>query len=90
MIQYLIAKNTADDYLWNLLQRKMSVLKEAGLKQDFNVESMDVSNQKQDPSQSTLDKFVQPSTSSKSLSQSFNELLQDDDGFDNIDFDNIG
>jgi hypothetical protein len=34
VVQYLLAKGTADDHLWRLLQRKVAVLKRAGLNQD--------------------------------------------------------
>lgn len=33
-IQYLIARNTADDYIWPLIQHKLSVLGKAGLSKD--------------------------------------------------------
>jgi len=33
-IQYLVAKGTADDYLWPLVQRKLDVLSQAGLSKD--------------------------------------------------------
>ncbi|CAL7946842.1 unnamed protein product [Xylocopa violacea] len=41
-IQYLVAKQTADDYLWPLIQRKMNVLNEVGLDQDFSLTNIDV------------------------------------------------
>lgn len=33
-IQYLLAKNTSDDYIWPLIQSKLCVLNEAGLSKD--------------------------------------------------------
>lgn len=34
LIQYLVAKNTADDYLWPLVMTKLDVLNRAGLSKD--------------------------------------------------------
>ena len=34
IVQYLVAKNTADDFLWPLVQRKLDVLSQAGLSKD--------------------------------------------------------
>ncbi|KZC09702.1 PREDICTED: SWI/SNF-related matrix-associated actin-dependent regulator of chromatin subfamily A-like protein 1 [Dufourea novaeangliae] len=45
VIQYLIAKRTADDYLWPLIQRKMNVLNEVGLDQDFSLQDITVTKQ---------------------------------------------
>jgi len=33
-IQYLLAKGTADDHIWPLIQTKLSVLNKAGLSKD--------------------------------------------------------
>lgn len=33
-VQYLVARNTADDYIWPLIQQKLSVLGKAGLSKD--------------------------------------------------------
>jgi hypothetical protein len=36
-VQYLVAKGTADDYIWPLVQSKLNVLQSAGLtKDDFS------------------------------------------------------
>jgi SWI/SNF-related matrix-associated actin-dependent regulator 1 of chromatin subfamily A len=34
VVQYLIAQGTADDHLWNLLEKKLAVLNKAGLNAD--------------------------------------------------------
>lgn len=34
LVQYLIAKGTADDHLWPMIQRKLDVLNKAGLSKD--------------------------------------------------------
>ena len=58
VIQYLVAKHTADDYLWPLIQRKMSVLNEAGLDQDFSLKDINITKQTLDARQKTLDSFT--------------------------------
>lgn len=55
IIRYLVAKKTADDYLWPLIQRKMNVLNEVGLDQDFSLYDIDVTEQALNSKQSTLD-----------------------------------
>jgi len=40
VVQYLVAKNTADDVLWPLIQKKLNVLNKAGLSKD-NFEDSD-------------------------------------------------
>lgn len=41
MVQYLVAKGTADDFIWPLVQSKLEVLSKAGLSKDSfsNVDS---------------------------------------------------
>lgn len=34
IVQYLVAKGTADDYLWPLVQGKLDILSQAGLSKD--------------------------------------------------------
>ena len=58
VIQYLVAKHTADDYLWPLIQRKMNVLNEAGLDQDFSLMDISITKQALDAKQKTLDSFT--------------------------------
>lgn len=60
-IQYLVAKQTADDYLWPLIQRKMNVLNEVGLDQDFCLQDIDISKQELNLKQKTLDSFTNTS-----------------------------
>ncbi|KAF3426474.1 hypothetical protein E2986_04604 [Frieseomelitta varia] len=57
IIQYLIAKQTADDYLWPLIQKKMNVLNKVGFDQDFSLKDIDVTVQALNSKQSTLDSF---------------------------------
>lgn len=68
VIQYLLAKNTADDYLWPKIQHKIDILNKVGLEQDFEVNTQDVSAQKppEDSEQKKMDSFVTGSTPSKS------------------------
>ena len=58
VIQYLVAKNTADDYLWPLIQKKMNVLNEVGLDQDFSLKDISITKQALDARQKTLDSFT--------------------------------
>lgn len=59
VIRYLLAKDTADDYLWPGIQKKIDILNEVGLDQNFDLNQADVSNQ---PSawdnQLTMDDFM--------------------------------
>jgi len=41
IIQYLVAKDTADDHIWPLIKKKMDVLNAVGLDQDFSVDNVD-------------------------------------------------
>ncbi|XP_033099293.1 SWI/SNF-related matrix-associated actin-dependent regulator of chromatin subfamily A-like protein 1 [Anneissia japonica] len=52
MIRYLVAKNTADDYIWPLIQEKLKVLGKAGLSKD-NFNNADMTNFK-DPKQKDI------------------------------------
>ncbi|XP_076287420.1 SWI/SNF-related matrix-associated actin-dependent regulator of chromatin subfamily A-like protein 1 [Lasioglossum baleicum] len=87
LIQYLVAKQTADDYLWPLIQRKMNVLNEVGLDQDFSLKDVNIRKHGFHTKQQTLDyftsspKFESATGIETSLEtetdESTNELLQD-------------
>lgn len=47
IIQYLVAKNTADDYMWPLIKKKMDVLNAVGLDHDFSIDDVDVATKKE-------------------------------------------
>ncbi|XP_069705432.1 SWI/SNF-related matrix-associated actin-dependent regulator of chromatin subfamily A-like protein 1 isoform X2 [Periplaneta americana] len=49
LIQYLVAKGTADDHIWPLIQNKLNVLNKAGLSKDnfMNTETTLLQNSKQ-------------------------------------------
>ncbi|XP_075789137.1 SWI/SNF-related matrix-associated actin-dependent regulator of chromatin subfamily A-like protein 1 isoform X2 [Pelodiscus sinensis] len=55
-IHYLVAKGTADDYLWPMIQEKIRVLGEAGLSEASFSETAEATNYfyKQDPKQQTI------------------------------------
>ncbi|GIX99313.1 hypothetical protein CEXT_815451 [Caerostris extrusa] len=55
VVQYLVAKGTADDEIWPLVQRKLDTLNKAGLSKD-NFKSADTV-MKEDKSQPQLDDF---------------------------------
>lgn len=100
VIRYLLAKGTADDYLWPAIQKKIDVLNEVGLDQNFDLNKADVSNQSL-IYQKKLDDYMDVSLPSTSLNTSDNANLHessenlknllndDDDVFDSIDLDNI-
>lgn len=47
LVQYLVAKNTADDYMWPLVSKKLDVLNRAGLSKDnFRNADMNLTNSK--------------------------------------------
>lgn len=67
VIQYLIGKNTVDDYLWPKIQAKLEVLNRVGLDQEFTVKDDNVSEQiAVDRGQKQIDEFVN-GNSSKAL-----------------------
>ena len=39
IVQYLVAKGTADDHLWPMIQDKLGVLKKAGLSKENSLET---------------------------------------------------
>jgi len=102
-IQYLIAQNTADDYIWPLLNKKKDILNAVGLKQDLSINNIDIAvqNSKQQDltsflnisassgSQLQLDMEISPTISEVSPSN-IKELLEvDDECFDSCDWDNM-
>ncbi|KAG5334389.1 SMAL1 protein, partial [Acromyrmex charruanus] len=102
-IQYLIAQNTADDYIWPLLNKKKDILNAVGLKQDLSINNIDIVVQNN--KQRDLTSFFSISSSSGSQSQhdmeispaipevspsNIKELLEvDDECFDSCDWDNM-
>lgn len=52
LVQYLVAKGTADDYLWPLVQSKLDILSKAGLSKDnfHDADTRHLSNTKSSPS----------------------------------------
>ncbi|XP_018300731.1 SWI/SNF-related matrix-associated actin-dependent regulator of chromatin subfamily A-like protein 1 [Mycetomoellerius zeteki] len=104
-IEYLIAQNTVDDYLWPLLHKKKDVLNALGLKQDLSINNIAVAVQNN--KQQNLDSFLNISSSSEKGSQlqydmeispaipeaspsNVKELLEvDDECFDSCDWDTI-
>lgn len=67
-IQYLVAKNTADDYIWPLIKKKMTVLKAGGLDQDFSMDDVDVAVQNKNK-QRDLTSFLNSSSSTEKGAQ---------------------
>lgn len=100
VIYYLLAKNTVDDFLWPAIQKKIDVLNNVGLDQNFDLDNADVQNQVSTINDQTLieDFFTPPdeqnftntklTDSASSCCDKFKNLLDaDDDAFLNIDLD---
>ncbi|XP_012215897.1 SWI/SNF-related matrix-associated actin-dependent regulator of chromatin subfamily A-like protein 1 [Linepithema humile] len=77
LIQYLVAKDTADDYIWPLIQRKMNILNAVGLDQDFSIDNVDVNEQKE-IGQLDLTSFINISPFSEEQLQSQHDKEQND------------
>lgn len=77
--RYLIASNTADDYIWKMLQNKQEVLKKAGIfcenLQDSTHHNHETNSEKEP--QSKIDKFFSSTNETKS-----NKIVEN-----NIEFD---
>lgn len=69
IIQYLVAKDTADDYIWPLIKNKLNVLNAAGLDQDLSIDNVDTTIQKK-RGQQDLTSFMNTSLSLEKDSQS--------------------
>ncbi|EFN86322.1 SWI/SNF-related matrix-associated actin-dependent regulator of chromatin subfamily A-like protein 1 [Harpegnathos saltator] len=64
IIQYLVAKDTADDYMWPLIKKKMDILNAVGLNQDFSINDVNTTMQKE-TGQQNLNSFVTISSPKK-------------------------
>jgi len=65
-IQYLVAKNTADDHMWPLIKKKLNILNAVGLDQDFSINDVDI---QKNEAQLDLSAFLNISVSSTEQSQ---------------------
>ncbi|KAF7400984.1 hypothetical protein HZH66_006168 [Vespula vulgaris] len=60
VIQYLVAKQTADDHLWSLIQKKINILCQAGFNQNIFMDEAEVINQVlQENDQLKIDFFME-------------------------------
>lgn len=90
LIEYLIAKGTADDHLWNIVQSKLNTLNKVGLSED-NFKNTEHKHIEDVPSL-TLDMFDGFLKKSENDSEKVEELItvmEDDDIFDTIDLEGI-
>ncbi|XP_005395742.1 PREDICTED: SWI/SNF-related matrix-associated actin-dependent regulator of chromatin subfamily A-like protein 1 [Chinchilla lanigera] len=79
-IHYLVARGTADDYLWPLIQEKMKVLGEAGLSETSFSEMTEAANYLyKDPKQQTIYDLFQKSFEEDETDM---ELLEAAESFD--------
>ncbi|XP_059474931.1 SWI/SNF-related matrix-associated actin-dependent regulator of chromatin subfamily A-like protein 1 [Neocloeon triangulifer] len=83
VVQYLVAKNTSDDHMWNLLQKKLRVLNRAGLNQD-NMTATTSTRVLEDEKH----KITQFLTKSQAVSEE-NKIAEEDLLLDELDWDAI-
>ncbi|KAL0274731.1 UNVERIFIED_CONTAM: hypothetical protein PYX00_002788 [Menopon gallinae] len=100
VVEYLVAKGTADEYIWKLVQSKLDVLNKVGLSKD-NFKEIDVkdkNNKAQQTLTSMLASQIKTATDSERSDPVFKEsdMLdeffggdEDDDLFQNINLDEI-
>lgn len=87
-MEYLLARGTADDHLWNLVQSKLNVLNKVGLSKD-NFKNADTKHL-QSENQLTLTSMFEGKT--EDTSQKKNDSvpkMEDDDIFENINLEEI-
>ncbi|KAJ9593809.1 hypothetical protein L9F63_027543, partial [Diploptera punctata] len=75
IVQYLMAKGTADDHLWPMIQNKLDVLNKAGLSKDNFLD--------------TENTFLQKSKKQPSILNYFSEMCINDEELSGIDFNDI-
>ncbi|XP_054007521.1 SWI/SNF-related matrix-associated actin-dependent regulator of chromatin subfamily A-like protein 1 [Hylaeus anthracinus] len=81
VIRYLVAKQTVDDYLWPLIQKKMNVLNEAGLNQDFSLHNINTMKHALNTKQTTLDIFK---SNDQNHSKTDEEIVQSNESNQNV------
>ncbi|KAM4626452.1 SWI/SNF-related matrix-associated actin-dependent regulator of chromatin subfamily A-like protein 1 [Discoglossus pictus] len=75
-IHYLVAKGTADDFLWPMIQEKIKILGQAGLSEtNFSETTESTDFFYKDPKQKTIYDLFQRSFSEDSVSQAADEAL---------------
>ncbi|XP_011493885.1 PREDICTED: SWI/SNF-related matrix-associated actin-dependent regulator of chromatin subfamily A-like protein 1 [Ceratosolen solmsi marchali] len=71
VIRYLLAKSTADDHMWPAIQKKINVLNDVGLDQNFDLHEVDTSSQSSVLlNQEKLDKYIKVSSNTTSINSS--------------------
>ncbi|XP_076858649.1 SWI/SNF-related matrix-associated actin-dependent regulator of chromatin subfamily A-like protein 1 isoform X1 [Brachyhypopomus gauderio] len=81
-IHYLVAKGTADDYLWPMIQEKMNVLEQVGLSEsNISDKAVCASFHSKDPKQQSIAEMFQRSFSEEDVDESvLLEAVTDWDG----------
>ncbi|XP_026866657.2 SWI/SNF-related matrix-associated actin-dependent regulator of chromatin subfamily A-like protein 1 isoform X2 [Electrophorus electricus] len=70
-IHYLVAKGTADDYLWPMIQEKMNVLEQVGLSEsNISGKAVCASFHSKDPKQQSITEMFQRSFSEEDVDES--------------------
>ncbi|CAL4179073.1 unnamed protein product, partial [Meganyctiphanes norvegica] len=93
LVQYLVAQNTADDHIWNMIQAKLEVLSKAGLTKD-NFTEADTARQKDRNQSEMTDYYSEDGDKDKSAADnSLADAIDDDslaDAFsDDFPLDNL-
>jgi len=76
VIQYLVAKETADDVLWPLIQQKLEVLNKAGLSKD-NFENSEAKIM-EDTQQHRIEEFFKATSTKNELDLMWGDLTDED------------
>merc|ERR1712142_153204 len=76
IVQYLVAKETADDVLWPMIQQKLDVLNKAGLSKD-NFEESEAAVM-EDTRQHKIDAFFQAELKEEDVDQMLGDLTDED------------
>uniref|UniRef100_A0AAR2L328 SWI/SNF-related matrix-associated actin-dependent regulator of chromatin subfamily A-like protein 1 n=1 Tax=Pygocentrus nattereri TaxID=42514 RepID=A0AAR2L328_PYGNA len=77
-IHYLVARGTADDYLWPMIQEKMNVLEQVGLSESNISDKAECSSfHSKDPKQQTITEMFQRSFSEEDMDESLLEAMND-------------
>ncbi|CAL4063142.1 unnamed protein product [Meganyctiphanes norvegica] len=89
LVQYLVAQNTADDHIWNMIQAKLEVLSKAGLTKD-NFTEADTARQKDRNQSEMTDYYSEDGDKDKGAAdKSLADAIDDDSLADAIDDDSL-
>ena len=83
VVQYLVARETADDVMWPMIQKKLEVLNKAGLSKDnFEESEAEIMT---DTRQHKIDEFFKADMKEEDLDKLWGDLTDDDINFSQED-----